>query len=199
MKKVYLYFIAFMLVLSFSSCAITEVDEKAIIEGVLVNKSEDQSLGMYEYTFAIPLYEKEDITQEYITVKGDSFSKAFDTLEKVTAKKPFPGQNKYVIFSDSLSSQETKEVLIDMSSDYEWRKDCVFFFGDDKSFEYIQEEGITSEHIVDFAKLYQTENRKIATGLFKAEKSSKEDIYEYVFPVFTVEDKWLTEKETRTI
>ena len=42
MKKVYLYFIAFMLVLSFSSCAITEVNEKAIIEGVFVNESGGQ-------------------------------------------------------------------------------------------------------------------------------------------------------------
>lgn len=199
MKKVYLYFIAFMLVLSFSSCAITEVDEKAIIEGVFVDKADDFSDSMYEYTFAVPLYEKEDITQEYITVRGESFAKAFEALEKVTAKKPFPGQNKYVIFSDNLDSNETKYILGDMSSDYEWRKDCVFFFGDDKSFEYIQKEGITSEHIVDFIKIYSTKNRKITTGLFKAEKASKEDIYAYIFPVFTVEEKGLSQKETRTI
>lgn len=199
MKKVYLYFIAFMLVLSFSSCAITEVDEKAIIEGVFVDKADDFSGSMYEYTFAVPLYEKEDITQEYITVKGESFAKAFEALEKVTAKKPFPGQNKYVIFSDNLDSNETKYILGDMSSDYEWRKDCVFFFGDDKSFEYIQKEGITSEHIVDFIKIYSTKNRKITTGLFKAEKASKEDIYAYIFPVFTVEEKGLSQKETRVI
>lgn len=199
MKKVYLYFIAFMLVLSFSSCAITEVDEKAIIEGVFVDKADDFSDSMYEYTFAVPLYEKEDITQEYITVKGESFAKAFEALEKVTAKKPFPGQNKYVIFSDNLDSNETKYILGDMSSDYEWRKDCVFFFGDDKSFEYIQKDGITSEHIVDFIKIYSTKNRKITTGLFKAEKASKEDIYAYIFPVFTVEEKGLSQKETRVI
>lgn len=195
MKKIYLYFIAFMLVLSFSSCAITEVNEKAIIEGVFVNESG----GQLEYTFAVPLYEEEEITQEYITVTGGNFETAFEALEKVTAKKPFPGQNKYVIFSDNLNSEQVKGVLKDMSADYEWRKDCVFFFADDKAFDYIREEKITSEHIVDFIEIYNAKNRKKTTGLFKAEKAAKEELYEYIFPVFTIEEEGLSEKGTRTI
>lgn len=195
MKKVYLSFIAFMLVLSFSSCAITEVNEKAIIEGVFVNESG----GQLEYTFAVPLYEEEEITQEYITVTAENLETAFDGLEKVTAKKPFPGQNKYVILSDNLNSEQVKEVLKDMSADYEWRKDCVFFFADDKAFDYIREEKITSEHIVDFIEIYNAKNCKKTTGLFKAEKASKEELYEYIFPVFTIEEEGLSEKGTRTI
>lgn len=195
MKKAYLSFIAFMLVLSFSSCAITEVNEKAIIEGVFVNESG----GQLEYTFAVPLYEEEEITQEYITVTAENLETAFDGLEKVTAKKPFPGQNKYVILSDNLNSEQVKEVLKDMSADYEWRKDCVFFFADDKAFDYICEEKITSEHIVDFIEIYNAKNRKKITGLFKAEKAAKEELYEYIFPVFTIEEEGLSEKGTRTI
>lgn len=195
MKKVYLSFIAFMLVLSFSSCAITEVNEKAIIEGVFVNESG----GQLEYTFAVPLYEEEEITQEYITVTAENLETAFDGLEKVTAKKPFPGQNKYVILSDNLNSEQVKEVIKDMSADYEWRKDCVFFFADDKAFDYIREEKITSEHIVDFIEIYNAKNRKKITGLFKAEKAAKEELYEYIFPVFTIEEEGLSEKGTRTI
>ncbi len=195
MKKVYLSFITFMLVLSFSSCAITEVNEKAIIEGVFVNESG----GQLEYTFAVPLYEEEEITQEYITVTAENLETAFDGLEKVTAKKPFPGQNKYVILSDNLNSEQVKEVLKDMSADYEWRKDCVFFFADDKAFDYIREEKITSEHIVDFIEIYNAKNRKKITGLFKAEKAAKEELYEYIFPVFTIEEEGLSEKGTRII
>lgn len=199
MKKVYLYFIVFMLVLSFSSCAITEVNEKAIIEGVFVNKTEDSAGGIFEYTFAVPLYEEEKITQEYISVKGRSFAEAFDALEKITAKKPFPGQNKYVILSDRLDSLQTKSVINDMSSDYEWRKDCVFFFGDEKTFEYIKENSVTSEHIVDFIEIFSSGSRNIATGLFKAEKSSKNNIYSYIFPVFTAENDGMTLKNTREL
>lgn len=199
MKKVYLYFIAFMLVLSFSSCAITEVNEKAIIEGVFVSPAGDDSEGLYEYTFAVPLYEEEKITQEYISVTGRSFEEAFSALEKITAKKPFPGQNKYVILSDDFDSSQVKSVINDMSADYEWRKDCVFFFGDGKAFEYIKDNSVTSEHIVDFIEIYRAENRSKATGLFKAEKASKNNIYSYIFPVFTAENEGLTEKKTREI
>ena len=199
MKKIYLYFIAFILILSFSSCAINEVNEKAIIEGFFVQENKDSSNGQFVYTFAVPLYEKEDITQKYISVSCNSLTEAFDALEKTTAKKPFPGQNKYVILSQDLDNEQVNRIIKELSSDYEWRKDSVFFFGDESVFRYIKEEEITSDFIVGFAEIYNSKNRNISTGLFKAEKSAKEEIYSYLFPVFTVINNGFSEKEIKTI
>lgn len=200
MKKVYLYFIAFMMILSFSSCSITEVNENAIIEGVFVESGDTGGAnGRYKYTFALPLYEEEKVTQEYISVYADSFSSAFEELQRATAKKPFAGQSKYVIFSQELKKGESKYLLEEISSDYSWRKDCVFFFADEKAVEFITEGGCTSEYIESFAGIYSRENRNIAVGLFKAEKSASEDIYLYRFPVFTAEGNCLVEKELITI
>lgn len=200
MKKVYLYFIAFMIVLSFSSCTISEVNEKAIIEGVLVEKSGmDEQEGRYKYTFALPLYEEEQVTQEYISVYGDSFSEAFEKLENAAAKKPFAGQNKYMIFSEDLKKGESKYILEDIASNYQWRKDCVFFFADKKAMEFITEGEYSSGYIEDFAKIYSRNHRNIAVGLFKAEKSAKEDIYNYLFPVFTANENSLIEKDFETV
>lgn len=200
MKKVYLYFIAFMLVLSFSSCTITEVNEKAIIEGVLVEKSDKSAEeGRYKYTFALPSYEEEEVAQEYVSVYGDSFYEAFERLEKAAAKKPFAGQNKYVIFSQSLEKGERKYLLEDMASDYQWRKDCVFFLADEKVIYCIKEGLFPYGYIEDFVKIYSRENRNIAVGLYKAEKSAAEDIYTYMFPVFTAVENRLEEKDLEMI
>ena len=52
---------------------------------------------------------------------------------------------------------------------------------------------------MDFIEIYNAKNRKKTTGLFKAEKAAKEELYEYIFPVFTIEEEGLSEKGTRTI
>lgn len=95
-----------LIMMLFCSCSSSGIDTKSIVDGVIISKS----LTGYYYNFSMLDFENSQI-HGVISIESDNIENAINDLQSITAKKPFFGQNSYIILSTRFSADDIMEQL----------------------------------------------------------------------------------------
>ncbi len=177
--------------LSFSGCmSRAELNEKLIIEGIGIDKSNDD----YNITVMTLNTESTDeaLPPEVLNISGKSVSECFENISRDTGREILLSDNKFIIMNES-AAKKADEVLSYFDNSFEARPDIMLYISDESARKLLENEKVlksmSAEDIAMIGGEYS--GGTVRSCRFKEFKASDNSgLYDVSVPILTLsEDK----------
>ncbi len=162
MRKTVITAILILITAVFSGCSQTGIEQRGIIEGVIIDNTDK---GEISYTFSM-FDESQDKKDSLKTIKAKNIDDALSSLEKATGKVSFWGQCEYIVlaFNTFDNAYDTLKFFTDNNK---IPPDITVAFADKNAVKLLQTEKQQPSLIISEAEKVSLSNNKVRTTLMQ--------------------------------